>query len=32
MSMWDDQQRWFAGVIGFLEAVHERRFSKGMTF
>ena len=32
MSMWDDQETWFAGVIAFLRAVDERRFSKGMTF
>ena len=32
MSMWDDQQTWFRGVIAFLKAVADNRFSKGMTF
>lgn len=32
MSMWDDQQTWFGGVIAFLKAVDEARFAKGMTF
>jgi proline iminopeptidase len=32
MSMWDDQQTWFRGVIGFLKAVDGGTFRKGMTF
>ena len=32
LSLWDDQATWFRGVIGFLKAVDEGRFAKGMTF
>ena len=30
--MWDDQADGFRGLISFLKAVDDNRFSKGMTF
>jgi proline iminopeptidase len=32
LSLWDDQQTWFRGVMGFLKAVDGGTFRKGMTF
>jgi proline iminopeptidase len=32
LSMWDDQETWFRGVIGFLKAVDAGTFRKAMVF